>query len=91
LLEIGDVHGAAQCLQSLGYVLRMQAKYTEAFDTWTEARRQLLEIGDVAGAADCSERLDDVPMRAKIKLWTKIRLKALIEHCSLFVSSTGNL
>jgi tetratricopeptide (TPR) repeat protein len=81
-LEIGDVLDAAQCLQSLGYVLRMEGKYTEALDTWTDARRQLLEIGDVTGATDSSERLDDVRMRAKIKLKALTdTLRALFTVC----------
>jgi nucleoside recognition membrane protein YjiH len=47
-------------LKSLGDILRMQAKYTEASDTLTEARRQFLEIGDVFGAAQCSQSLGDI-------------------------------
>ena len=38
-LEIGDVFGAAQCLQSLSDILRMQDKFTEALETLTEAQR----------------------------------------------------
>ena len=46
-LEIGDVLGAAQCLQSLGNIFCMQNEYIEASEALIEAQRQFLEIGDV--------------------------------------------
>jgi hypothetical protein len=38
----------------------MQAKYTEASEALTEAKRQFLNIGDAQGAAHCSEILNDI-------------------------------
>ena len=50
----------AQCSQSLGNILRMQSKYTEASETLTEAQRQFFEIGSVLGVAQCSQHLGDI-------------------------------
>ena len=54
MLEIGDVLSVAQCSQSLGDILYMQAEYTEASKLLTEAQGQFLNIGNVLGTAQCS-------------------------------------
>jgi len=58
--NIGSPQQQAQCSRSLGNILYMQDKYTEASETLTEARRRFLEIGDVLGAAQCSQSLGNI-------------------------------
>jgi tetratricopeptide (TPR) repeat protein len=64
--EIGSPIQQAWVSEFMGWILLMQAKYTEASDTLQEARRQFLEIGDVLGAARCFRGLGDIlRMQAK--------------------------
>jgi tetratricopeptide (TPR) repeat protein len=67
----------ARILRRLGNILRMQAKYTEAIETLTEARRQFIEIGDVVGAAKCSKNLGNIlRMQAKYTQASEILTEA---------------
>jgi len=64
--QIGSPIQQARVSQCMGSILHRQAKYTEASDTLTGARRQFLEIGDVLGVAQCSQTLGDIlRMQAK--------------------------
>ena len=64
--EIGSPIQQARVSECMGWILLMQAKYTEASDTLQEARRQFLEIGDVLGAAQCLHSFGDIlRMQAK--------------------------
>jgi hypothetical protein len=56
-IKIGDLFGAAQCLQRLGSILHMQGKSAEASEALTEAQKQFIKIGDPLGAAQCSKSL----------------------------------
>ena len=47
-------------LQSLGDILRMQDKYTEASHTLRETPPPPAEIGNVVAAAECSDNLDKI-------------------------------
>ena len=47
---IGSQLGAAQCLQSLGGIFRIQAKYDEASCALTDAKAQFEIIGHYLGA-----------------------------------------
>jgi tetratricopeptide (TPR) repeat protein len=58
--QIGCPMQQARVLQFTGEVLNLQAKYLEASETVTEARRQFLEIGDVRSIAQCSQRLGNI-------------------------------
>ena len=51
--NIGSRLGAAQCLRSMGDILKMQAKYDEASSTLTDAKVQFETIGSQLGAAQC--------------------------------------
>ena len=58
-IDIGDRLGAAQCLQSLGDILRMQNQYEEAQLKLEEARSDFIHIGDRLGAAQCLQSLGE--------------------------------
>ena len=60
-LEIGSVLGAAQCLQSLGNILRTCSSNTpKPLTALREAQGQFLEIGSAIGVAQCLQRSGDI-------------------------------
>ena len=58
--QMGIPKKEAQISQTLGDILLMQNRYTEASDALREAQRQFLEIGDVLGAAQCLRSLGNI-------------------------------
>jgi tetratricopeptide (TPR) repeat protein len=64
--EIGNQHGAAQCLQSLGNILRVQAKYPEAREMLLEAQMQFTKIGSELRVAQCLQSLGNI-LRVQVK------------------------
>ena len=59
-LEIEDQLGAAQCLQSLGNICYLQAKYRVAQTMLENAQTQFQNIGDQLGVAQCLKYLGNI-------------------------------
>ena len=62
---IGDRLGAAQCLRSLGNILRMQVQCEEARLKLEEARSEFTHIGFQQDADSCQQCLDDIAQESK--------------------------
>ncbi len=58
--DIGDTRGAAQCLQSLGDILRMTDQYSEATVKLEKAIQTFENIEDTLGVAQCLQSLGNI-------------------------------
>jgi tetratricopeptide (TPR) repeat protein len=58
--QSGSLTQQARVLQLAGENLLLQAKYTEASEALTEARRQFLKIDNILGAAQCSRSFGEI-------------------------------
>ncbi|KAK0479255.1 hypothetical protein IW261DRAFT_169577 [Armillaria novae-zelandiae] len=87
--DIGDSHGAAQCLQSLGNILRMTHQYSEATIKMEKAMEMFDNIGNSLGAAQCLQSLGDILRMTDQYSEATIKLEKAMEMFDNIENSLG--